>query len=102
MADCRDDITAQANNRRKLRQCAKQPEELDKFLQHLGRSMTVHLEDMMARIRDIAGPSAAPGAGGDGTVRPDAGAAEQAHALIHAATEARRLSAQDPSFHPWF
>jgi hypothetical protein len=101
-AACRDDIIAQPSNRRSLRECAKAPEKLDEALGSLGRLMAAHTDDTMKRVRGIAGASNA--ASYDGAVggRPDAGSIDKARALIHAATDAKRLCAQDPSFHPWF
>lgn len=98
----RDDITAQ--NRRNLRQRAKQPEDLERVLQHIASVMAAHLDDAMDRIRDLAGASGGGGGGGvDGAAGARAGGfIDKARSLISAATDPKRLCAQDPSFHPWF
>lgn len=99
---CRDDITAQ--NRRNLRQRAKQPDDLERVLQHIASVMTAHLDDAMDRVRDLAGAGGGGGgAGADGAAAGRGGGfIDKARSLISAATDPKRLCAQDPSFHPWF
>jgi hypothetical protein len=98
----RDDITAQPTNRRTLRQRAKLPEELERALQQLGQLMNVHLEDMMERVRGISGSSNQPAYDAAPCAHTDGGSIDKSRTLIHAATAAKLLCMQDPSFHPWF
>ena len=101
---CRDDIIAQPSHRETLRKRAKQADELERALQQLGALMAAHVDDMMKKVRGIAGAPAAQrvDGGSTGVVRTDNGSIDKARALIHAATDAKRLCAQDPIFHPWF
>jgi predicted ATP-dependent protease len=95
----RDDVMAQ--NRRHLRQRAKQPDELDRSLQHIAGVIAEHLDVAMNHIRELAGSSA--GSIVDGSSSDDtANAVNKARSLMTAATDPEQLCAQDPTFHPWF
>ena len=99
---CRDDITAQPNHRRLLRQRAKEPEELEKALQQLGMLIDNHVEQLMERTRVVSGAPQGGAFDASALLRPEAGAIDMARTLFHAATAPRLLCAQEASFHPWF
>jgi hypothetical protein len=90
-----------AQNRKHLRQRAKQPEELERSLQHIARVIEEHLDIAMSHIRELAGSSVGSivdGSSMDATAK----AVNKARSLMAAATHPERLCAQDPTFHPWF
>jgi hypothetical protein len=86
----RDDIIA--NHRRTIWRRVKKNEELEAMLSQMANMMTIVTADTMQRVHELSGYSAA---------RTDAGAIGKARALVASAQSARRLSQQDPTFHPW-